>query len=175
MPPQPSTFTTSLVGLSIAQNSRFRKMFEHMTHNADLGTTILPNIPSDSTPLDTIELCWEKAVDMHDFLGTIEQWNIAKKGGDLHMANYNNDGFKCWNDEKTGCNARECKEPKDQQQIDRNMKIFQDKKKNGEIKPKSRGGYRQTNDKRKREKGRDQYCRKQWSQVGMTRLMEHYM
>ena len=64
-------------------------MFECMAHSADLGTTILPNIPHDATPLDIIELCWEKAVDMHDFLSTTGQWNVAKKGGGLHVANSN--------------------------------------------------------------------------------------
>ena len=106
-----------LVGLSIAQNSRFRKMFECMAQSADLDTTILPNIPYDATPLDIIELRWEKTVDMHDFLGTTGQWNVAKKGGCLYVANSNsnNDHYKCWNCEKLDYNLRKCKEAKDQQ------------------------------------------------------------
>ena len=65
-----------------------------MAHNTDLGTTILPNIPYDATLLDAIKLYWGKDVDMHDFLSTLGQWNVAKKGGGLHMVNSNNDDFK---------------------------------------------------------------------------------
>ena len=158
-----------LVGLSIAQNSRFRKMFECMAHSADLGTTILPNIPYDATPLDIIELCWEKAVDMHDFLSTTGQWNVAKKGGGLHVANSNSnsDHYKCWNCEKTDCNLRKCKEPKDQQRIERNKKLYQDRVKNGDIKP----GRKQNNDRKKGKKGEGgdtQYRRKVWDKSNMA-------
>ena len=67
-----------------------------------------------------------------------------------------------------GCNARDCKKPKDQQRIDKSKKMFNDKKEKGGVKPKSKNGRRQTNDKRKWDKGGDQYCRKVWNKSNLA-------
>ena len=54
------------------------------------------------------------------------------------MANLNNDHYKCWNCEKLDCNVGKFKEPpKDQQKIDNNKRVYQDKIKSGKIKPKN--------------------------------------
>ena len=71
-----------LSGLAIANNLRFKKMFEQLLNCADLDTVnILLTIDQDDKPLVQIEGILGQEVRTYVKLSKGHKWNVAKKGG----------------------------------------------------------------------------------------------
>eukprot|EP00956_Cyclotella_meneghiniana_P025137 scaffold51757_cov42-Cyclotella_meneghiniana.AAC.10 len=59
-----------LTGLCICSNTKFKSVFHHLLSNAELDCLqlVLPNVPFNLTPLETLEAMLDKACDMYNTL-----------------------------------------------------------------------------------------------------------
>ena len=164
-------------GLCVCNNTRFRDMFKHLKSGTDLGNKcILDGIEPDSTPMESIEVIFAKAIEKHDELCVANQWNPAVKGGgggNKYAAAAGTAGApkpKCWNCDQEGCSVGKCKKPKDQERIKKNKKAWEKKVK--EFKSQgSRNSNTNTSNSNSRSSGNPgpgQYNRKHWDAVGLS-------
>ena len=113
-----------LTGLCICSNTKFKSVFQHLLSNAELDCLdlVLPTIPVDPTPLETLEAVLQKACDMYDTLCIANTWiKVKERTSALNSIVVKR---KCWNcgDESHG--VGDCPKPKDEATISKNKEEY---------------------------------------------------
>ena len=113
-----------LTGLCICSHAKFKQIFAHLLSNADLGTLdlMLPTIPLNATPLETLEAVLQKACDLYDQLCISGQWIKIKDRNSALNSIINK--RKCWNCGEEDHGVSDCPKPRDETTINRNREEF---------------------------------------------------
>eukprot|EP00956_Cyclotella_meneghiniana_P015031 scaffold22790_cov42-Cyclotella_meneghiniana.AAC.3 len=113
-----------LTGLCICSNAKFKGIFTHLLSNAELDCLdlVLPTIPHNPTPLETLEAVLQKAYDMYDTLNIAGLWiKVSNRTSALNTIVVRR---KCWNCGEEGHAVSDCTKPKDEATIKKNRDEF---------------------------------------------------
>ena len=119
-----------LTGLCICSNTKFKSVFHHLLSNAELDCLqlVLPNVPLNPTPLETLEAVLDKACDMYNHLCIANAWiKVKDRTSALNTIVVKRN---CWNCGEEGHTVGDCTKPRDEATISRNRDAFRNRNNN---------------------------------------------
>eukprot|EP00956_Cyclotella_meneghiniana_P026982 scaffold59653_cov23-Cyclotella_meneghiniana.AAC.1 len=114
-------------------NAKFKGIFIHLLSNAELDclALVLPTIPHNPTPLETLEAVLQKAYDMYDTLNIAGSWiKINNRTTALNTIVVKRN---CWNCGDEGHGVSDCPKPRDEATITKNRNEFMQRRSNNSV------------------------------------------